>query len=179
MKLRTDNYKAFTLVELLTVIAIMAILIGILLPVLSHVKKQAQLAKSYAEITSLANAIRAYKTEYGYWPTNLTDETASINVDTYLVGLLQSDTTVAGVSNNNPRKIKFYEFPDASKRIVGGNFVDPLASNPYKVAFDADYDEKITSLNYLGSNITLNTGVAIYMDYNSKVSRNSLSKTWK
>ncbi len=61
---------AFTLVELLTVIAIIGILAAMLLPVLIAVKKKAQAMKAKTEIAELVNAINAYDTDYGRFPTS-------------------------------------------------------------------------------------------------------------
>ena len=63
------RYRAgFTLVELLVVIAIIAILAGMLLPVIVSVKRQALITKAKTEMADLVNAINAYDTEYGRFP---------------------------------------------------------------------------------------------------------------
>jgi prepilin-type N-terminal cleavage/methylation domain-containing protein len=54
----------FTLVEMLVVIAIIAILAGILLPALAHVKTKAKIAVTKVEITQLVTAIQHYDTDY-------------------------------------------------------------------------------------------------------------------
>jgi prepilin-type N-terminal cleavage/methylation domain-containing protein/prepilin-type processing-associated H-X9-DG protein len=60
---------AFTLVELLVVIAIIAILIAILLPVLGSVRRQAQTVKCAAAMRELGNAYLFYAQENkGYLP---------------------------------------------------------------------------------------------------------------
>lgn len=55
---------AFTLVELLVVISIIALLISILLPSLARVKWQANATKCLANLHSMAIAITAYTSEY-------------------------------------------------------------------------------------------------------------------
>src|SRR3954468_19172341 len=60
--------EGFTLVELLVVIGIIIVLIGILLPVLGHVRKAAWGASSQASIMNLASAIERYRQEFNAYP---------------------------------------------------------------------------------------------------------------
>src|SRR5579862_3494948 len=68
--------QAFTLMELLTVIAIIAILIGLLLPVISIVKETARKTQAKNDVTQLVSAVNAYNTEYGSYPLNNTQSSA-------------------------------------------------------------------------------------------------------
>jgi prepilin-type N-terminal cleavage/methylation domain-containing protein len=59
---------AFTLIELMIVIGIIAVLAAMIFPAFSSIKKRNQLAKARAELVQLELAIAAYKTKYGFFP---------------------------------------------------------------------------------------------------------------
>ena len=67
----------FTLVELLTVIAIIGILAALLLPVLSAVKKHALMAKAKLEAGAIAQAIQGYDSAYGRFPVSAAAQAAA------------------------------------------------------------------------------------------------------
>jgi prepilin-type N-terminal cleavage/methylation domain-containing protein len=58
----------FTLVEMLVVISIIAILAGILLPVIARAKTKTKIAQTRLEMGQIKNAISSYETEYGFLP---------------------------------------------------------------------------------------------------------------
>jgi prepilin-type N-terminal cleavage/methylation domain-containing protein len=61
---------AFTLVELLTVIAIIAILAAMLLTALQGVKSHALKVQAHLEVVQIANAIEKYDSDYGRFPVS-------------------------------------------------------------------------------------------------------------
>jgi prepilin-type N-terminal cleavage/methylation domain-containing protein len=64
LKLRS----AYTLVELLIVIAIIGVLAALLLPVLKSAVQRAKIAKAKTEMAAIATAIKSYESTYGRFP---------------------------------------------------------------------------------------------------------------
>jgi prepilin-type N-terminal cleavage/methylation domain-containing protein len=64
---------AFTLVELLTVIGIIAVLASLTFPILGSVKRHEYISKTQAELAQLETAIDSYKAAYGFYPPGNTN----------------------------------------------------------------------------------------------------------
>jgi len=84
--------RGFTLIEMLVVIAIIAMLAGILLPTLAAVKVKARKAQARAEIQNLVGAITGYESEYSRPPAapeveaQINDARPDFTYGTHMVG---------------------------------------------------------------------------------------------
>jgi prepilin-type processing-associated H-X9-DG protein/prepilin-type N-terminal cleavage/methylation domain-containing protein len=72
-------FRGFTLVELLTVVAIISILIALLLPALSRVREHANRLKCASNLRSLGQALVLYTQQYGRYPAMWTTD-GSMNI---------------------------------------------------------------------------------------------------
>lgn len=119
--------RAFTLIELLTVIAIIGILAGIIIPTTSSVRKAAKKAQTKSQFAQWTNAFTLFKQEYGYYPTIGTDGTDNListapDTEEFVITFTGRNTngtalgtTVAEIAklNGNKRRQSFYSFSEA------------------------------------------------------------------
>ena len=69
--MRKPSDSAFTLIEMLTVVAIIVILTGIVLNISGYVQKKAALSRAAGEIASLSTACDSYKSDNGNYPRDV------------------------------------------------------------------------------------------------------------
>ena len=79
MKLRMTQKGAFTLIEMLTVMAVIAILAGLILGISGFANKKAALLRAQGEITAMAAACESYKADAGSYPRD--DKSGKSNTD--------------------------------------------------------------------------------------------------
>lgn len=93
----------FTLVELMTVLAIVVILVTILLPTISKMRRTAWVASTRAEIAAISGAVERYQQNYSVYPGPLTDDQlykkATPNNNSGVPDALGNLTNVTGSEN--------------------------------------------------------------------------------
>lgn len=135
--------KAFTLMELLIVIAIIGILMALLFPAVGSAILAARRAQARNDAVQIVTACRAYETEYGAGPWGTKSYT---QVDRELL---------AALMGTNSRGIIFIEVP-YYKSGKGGNsngvFLDPWGG-PYQIAYDTNYRSDIQNAGTNGKSL--------------------------
>ena len=177
---RTTSVRAYTLIELLTVITIIAILMGLLYAVIPTVIDRARRVEAKNAALHITTAVQQYNTEYGKYPVadyatatpptdiRLGDRTKANSVDDNadLFNILRAISTGRNANNAyNPKRIVFIEanpvknpsapksgFLDAPGNGVQGAFYDPWGKQ-YTIIMDANYNQVI-SLTGLYSDFT-------------------------
>jgi prepilin-type N-terminal cleavage/methylation domain-containing protein len=66
---QANAQAGFTLVELLTVISIMALISSIMIANVAEARRSAEDARSLSNIRSIITALQAFYLDHGYWPT--------------------------------------------------------------------------------------------------------------
>lgn len=159
MTTTSPSQRSFTLIELLTVIAIIAILAGLLLPAIAAARRYAKISQAKNDIKNIQTAIRAYYNEYGKLPVQDSEQGGVEGCDGYygeggggangtagiyqyeIIDILRASNDTINVQNKfNPRQIVFLEIPNRANATINsgslqGTFLDPWG-NPYFIKLD-------------------------------------------
>jgi prepilin-type N-terminal cleavage/methylation domain-containing protein len=102
---------AFTLIELIVVIAIIVILAGLVLSTVGYVQKKAARSRAEAEIAAMSAACESYKADNGVYPRGQSTSTPAPTVPPYTVAATGTDDLNARVNTDATQKI----YQDASR----------------------------------------------------------------
>jgi prepilin-type N-terminal cleavage/methylation domain-containing protein len=75
------GYNAFTLIELIVVIAVIVILVGLVLSTVGYVQKKAARSRAETEIAAMSVACESYKADNGVYPNNSDTNTLNARGD--------------------------------------------------------------------------------------------------
>jgi general secretion pathway protein G len=129
----------FTMIELLTVIAIIAILAALVLNTAGYIQKKAARSRAEAEIAALSAALESYKAEYGTYPEAPNNHGVSVTEGAnvlYQALVLSNSLNPLGKVFFEPGKGNVR--PDTSNFANTANyFVDPFGQ-PYQYQYPGD-----------------------------------------
>ena len=163
--------RAFTLIELFVVIAIIAVLVALLMPAIQGAVTQAKKARANADVKSLVLAWKNYYNEYGRWPVaqnrlffgvpgalqdaSESGSTGLVTIANVMTNIMYPDSSRWGetptwggyknmhpiCTNYNPKRVTFMTYHTGAVN-QNGDMVDPWG-NPYKFLFDADQNGRV------------------------------------
>jgi len=134
--------SAFTLIEILTVVAIIGVLAALLFPAIKGALQKAEVAQAQNDIQNIQTAVKMFYTEYGKWPNPWPSNAGSINDVSY--GALSSGTygpsTDDGYYKNYWLMNVLRAIPDVGSIDCGnggtvGNSVQPTPINSRGIVF--------------------------------------------
>ena len=146
----SSNARAFTLIELLIVITIVAILAGVLFPVFNSVKGSAMKVSARNDCVQITQAINTFRMEYGRFPLANASTNDPDPIETtaeFMNVLFAREMSDAGQSALNSRGIVLFEGkvqgkPGTHGVDKDGNLFDPWGK-PYQIKMDGNYDNKV------------------------------------
>ena len=119
--------KAFTLVELMIVIAIIGVLVGMLTPMISGAQKRALATTSKTLFSNMASALERYQGEYGYYPNFLTaHDRTNLAQENYSEGMIKA------LTGKNPEGGKLTQSDRREYNRKARNFLDIATANIIK-----------------------------------------------
>lgn len=155
------NDAAFTLVELLVVVGLIAILTAMISAAIWKIRLNAMTNRTLADLQSMAVAIRNYRAEYEYWPGGNTTEGLTENRlwantnpnaldnNKHLVKFLVSSNPLPPYDVLNERFRAFWEAPGGDLQ-----FIDSWRT---PIAILIDVTNNTISLTSAGPDRNLNT----------------------
>jgi len=151
--LRRQARAAFTLVEMLVVIAILAILMAMMVPAAGMILRRAANARARADADIVVATMMKYRMEYNRWPTLVSVGKTPDGQDIYLTDQawfdIMSPDPEDPRTTDNFNQIIFFEpgggaLQDDPAEDYYGGFVDSWG-NPYKFSLDSRGSEEFTN----------------------------------
>lgn len=138
---RTQHNNGFTIVELLTVMAVIALLIGLLVPALSMVKDRAKDIQQRAQFHAINSGLEMFKADFGGYPESNDNQIGTVSSPQKV-----NDPRPYAGANKLAEAIVGYDYlgfhPNSDFRADGANTITDKLGNTInnQVVYHPDYD---------------------------------------
>lgn len=175
---RQPASRAFTLIELLITITIIAILASLTAAGVSHAIDQGNRLKVRAVLVDLKNGIEQFQIDYGRWPIQVTaqgangEDAAELLTDgnnSLVDTLMGIPPASGGAVDLNPKRTPFASFPPANNGhhgLVGAARPFKLADmygQPYHILLDTNGDNQVKNPDVSNTDPKISTGQAAHV----------------
>ena len=132
----------FTLVELLAVIAIIALLVAILVPTTASVRVTAKRAKTRVQFGQWAGAMEQFRQEYGYYPAIDGGSGGKIVPEFFagaLTGMTVDGSAPASATHlaGNAKQLRFYNIGESELNVARTELADAFGNTDMAVIYSA------------------------------------------
>lgn len=141
------SHRGFSLIELLTVMAVLGILAAIIIPTVSGARNSADRAATKAQFNQWVAAMELYRQEYGFYPDIAVD--GRVDAERFaaeLTGQTLAGNSVHGRSTwGNHKGLSFYALSAGDLDETGTALVDAFGNTDIAVRVDTNRNGRIDS----------------------------------
>lgn len=127
----------FTLIELVVVVAILAVLAGVLVPMVSNEVDGARSARATMDMKTVANAFLSYRAHTGVWPSNASGTVTSATSENLSSFACLYANTYSKAGWNGPYLNAGYQSASGGSWTMAGSGADQGLQDPWGAAFCA------------------------------------------
>lgn len=140
---RRPGRRAFTLIELLTVLVIIGILAGLTVSVAGIASRRSKVTRTQAELSRLDLAIRDYKARFGFYPPDNVINPAALTQDPVVNQLYYELSGALFINPNRPLPEQAYQaLGDAeSERILRPRYVAGFGNGHFPGVYNSSTSE--------------------------------------